>query len=469
MPFRAVRYAPARVGELANVTSPPYDVIGPGALERLRAASPYNIVRLILPEPESGAAAAGDLPWAFRADPREVGQLAAALLGRWLDDGVLAVDDAPALYVYEQRGPGRVQRGLIGLVQLGTGAIHPHEDVMPGPVAGRRELMAAVRGNLEPILLVYNGGPGPGPGAGGHGGTAGAEPAGAAAGSAASGSAGDYASTTSRLVDWTAAQRLPLACAVTDDGVTHRLWALTDPAEHAAIAADLAARTALIADGHHRYAAYGELRAAMRGAGKGDGPWDYGLAFLVDADAYPLRLGPIHRVIPQLNPTEAARLAAQAFAVTELAGPGARLSGEGGLLADALGRLADAGHSGTAFLLAGRDGCRLLSRPDAGQLAESMPRGASFRWQALDASVMQELLLARLWSIKDNDRDVLIAHDPEEAVWQAIETGGTAVLCNPMRLSAVTELAAHGERVPRKSTSFGPKPRTGLVLRTFDD
>ena len=27
--------------------------------------------------------------------------------------------------------------------------------------------------------------------------------------------------------------------------------------------------------------------------------------------------------------------------------------------------------------------------------------------------------------------------------------------------------AAHGERVPRKSTSFGPKPRTGLVLRTF--
>ena len=50
----------------------------------------------------------------------------------------------------------------------------------------------------------------------------------------------------------------------------------------------------------------------------------------------------------------------------------------------------------------------------------------------------------------------------------AVETGGTAVLCNPMRLAAVTDLAAHGERVPRKSTSFGPKPRTGLVLRTFD-
>src|ERR1700689_189394 len=91
------------------------------------------------------------------------------------------------------------------------------------------------------------------------------------------------------------AGRTPLACAVPDDGVTPRLWALTDPAEQAAVAADLAARTALIADGHHRYAAYGELRAMMGGAGHGEGPWDYGLAFLVDADEYPLRLGPIHR------------------------------------------------------------------------------------------------------------------------------------------------------------------------------
>jgi uncharacterized protein (DUF1015 family) len=97
-----------------------------------------------------------------------------------------------------------------------------------------------------------------------------------------------------------------------------------------------------------------------------------------------------------------------------------------------------------------------------------MPTGTSSRWRALDASVMQELLLARLWLIKDNDRDVLISHDAAEAVRLAVETGGTAVLCNPMELAAVMELAAHGERVPRKSTSFGPKPRTGLVLRTFD-
>jgi uncharacterized protein (DUF1015 family) len=259
-------------------------------------------------------------------------------------------------------------------------------------------------------------------------------------------------------VDRTTDSQEPLACAVTDDGIRHRLWAVTDPAVQAAIAADLATRTALIADGHHRYAAYRELQAEMRAAGAGAGPWDYGLAFLVDADAYPLRLGPIHRVLPRLGPADAARRAAGAFTVTDLPGD----------LGAALDRLERAGDQGTAFLLAGGDGFRLLTDPDRGRLAAAMPRQTSPRWRALDASVMQELLLAQLWSIKDNVRDVLISHDAAEAVRAAADTGGTAVICNPMPLAAVMDIAAHGEQVPRKSTSFGPKPRTGLVLRTFD-
>jgi uncharacterized protein (DUF1015 family) len=409
-PFRGVRYDLSRVGGLANVTSPPYDVIGPGTLERLHAASPYNVVRLILPAYAPGAA---------------------ALLGDWLADGVLTVDDAPAFYVYEQRAGDWVQRGLMGLIAVGTDAVHPHEAVMPGPVAGRRELMKLTRSNLEPILLVY------------HGGTAGQDRPGPGA---------------SGLTDVTAEHSEPLACAVTGDGITHRLWAVTDPAAQQAIAADLAARTALIADGHHRYAAYRELQAEMRAAGAGDGPWDYGLAFLVDSDAYPLHLGAIHRVLPGLAPAEARRGAAGAFTVTELAGD----------LDLALGELAAAGARGHAFLLAGADGYWLLTEPDQKQLEAAMPPQTSDRWRALDASVMRELLLDRLWSIRDNERDVQIAHDAAEAVRMAADCGGTAVLCNPMPLHAVTELAAHGETVPRKSTSFGPKPRTGLVLRSFD-
>ena len=440
-PFRGVRYDLSRVGGLANVTSPPYDVIGPGSLERLLAASPYNVVRLILPTGAPGGGVSGEAA-PGEAAPGEAapGEVAAGRLRDWLAEGALAVDDSPALYVYEQRAADWVQRGLIGLVAVGTDAVHPHEGVMAGPVTGRRELMEKTRSNLEPILLVYNGGAGVGgsePGVGGLGGLA---------------APGD----ASRLTDLTADGQPPLACAVTDDGVTHRLWAVTDPGTQAAIAADLATRTALIADGHHRYAAYRELRAEMSEADGDSGPWDYGLAFLVDADEYPLRLGAIHRVLPRLPLAEAVDRAGEAFTVTAATA------------STAFGRLAAARESGTAFLLAGEDGYWLLTDPDQRKVDAAMPAEASRRWRALDASVMQELLLAQLWSIKDNERDVLISHDAAEAVRMAADSGGTAVICNPMPLAAVMDIAAHGEKVPRKSTSFGPKPRTGLVLRTID-
>jgi uncharacterized protein (DUF1015 family) len=451
-PFRGIRYAPDRVSDIANVTSPPYDVIGSAGVDHLLAADPHNIVRLILP----------GLDPPIPADPAAAGAVAAARLREWLVSGILARDQEPALYVYEQSAPGWLQRGLIGLVPVGdpdSTGIFPHEDVMPGPVTGRRELMMATRANLEPIFLVYNGGTsgpdspdtaaGPAPGSGGHGGPADREQTASAS----------RPVPASRLVDLTAEQRPPFIVAVTDDGVTHRLWRLSGPAEHAAVAADLAGRTALIADGHHRYAAYRELRNLMRDAGHGPGPWDYGLAFLVDGDAYPPRLGAIHRMIPSLLPARAARLAGEAFTVRDL--PGADI--ETAMLA-----LAGAGRDDHAFLLAGQDGFRLLCRPDAGRLAEAMPAEASDRWQSLDASVMRELLFARLWGIKDNERDVLIFHDAEEAMRTACAASGTAVIANPVPFAAVKRLAAQGERVPRKSTSFGPKPRTGLIFRTFE-
>ena len=245
-----------------------------------------------------------------------------------------------------------LQRGIIGLVRLGSpesAGILPHEGVMPGLVAGRRELMAATQANLEPIFLIYDG-DSPVPGT---------PPATRAA---------------TGIMDRMAAERAPLVSVTTEDGITHRLWRLGDPAEQAAIAADLAGRRALIADGHHRYAAYLDLQAEMRASGLGAGPWDYGLAFLVDSAAYPPRLGAIHRVLPGLPPERAAELAKAAFTVQDLP---AGLS-----LDDALSRLAAAGQEGPAFLLAGGPVFRLLSHPDPVQLAASMPAGASASWQS---------------------------------------------------------------------------------------
>jgi uncharacterized protein (DUF1015 family) len=419
-PFRGVRYAENRVTGLAEVTSPPYDVIAADNESQLMAADPHNVVRLILPRHEPG-------------QPGSPYEDAASDLTSWLAEGILAPDRDPALYVYEQAGPGRsmLQRGLIGALRLAPYSariVQPHEGVAPGPVTGRRQLMEATQANLEPIFLLYQGGNG--------------------------------AATV--LVDGVAEGREPLTEASTPDGVRHRLWAITDLAELSAIAADLAPRTALIADGHHRYAAYLQLQDRRRQAGAGDGPWDCGLALLVDSTAYPPQVGAIHRVITGLVPEAAARLAAGAFTVQELP------SGTGDVPA-ALAALEDAcKRDPVAFLLAGNGRVYLLTDPDPGQVNAAVPDYPATLWQRLPAAVLEGLLFARIWAIEDDARSVRAIHDATEAILAAdAQPPGTAVICGPMSATQVYEVAALGRRVPRKSTSFGPKPRTGLVLRLF--
>ena len=85
------------------------------------------------------------------------------------------------------------------------------------------------------------------------------------------------------------------------DGTFHRLWAITDPAALKAIRQALAPHQALIADGHHRYATYLQLRRRHRAVGDGQGPWDRGLAMLIDQSRCPLHLGAIHRSLAELN------------------------------------------------------------------------------------------------------------------------------------------------------------------------
>jgi uncharacterized protein (DUF1015 family) len=425
-PFRGVRYAEDRVSGLAEVTSPPYDVIAADIEHQLFARDPHNIVRLILPRHPAG-------------QPGSPYDDAAAELAGWREAGILVTDPVPGLYVYEQAGadasgdgdPADVlQRGLIGalnLVPVTAGIIQPHEDVAPGPVTGRRQLMEATQANLEPIFLLYEGGGG----------------------------------AATRLIDEVARNRTPIVEASTPDGMRHRLWAITDDAELAAIAADLAPRTALIADGHHRYAAYLQLRDHMKQAGEGAGPWDLGLAMLVDSTAYPPRLGAIHRMVAGLVPSAAARLAASAFCVRELPAGTADVP-------SALGELADAAAEGVAFLLAGDGRAFLLTKPDPALVSAAVVDQPPQLWRQLPGAILQDLLFARIWGIEDDARSVRAIHDAATAIEAADEQpGGTAVICSPMSAGQVYQVAALGKKVPRKSTSFGPKPRTGLVMRLF--
>ncbi|MGW8457239.1 DUF1015 family protein [Streptomyces niveus] len=420
IPFRGLRYVPERVGSLAAVTSPPYDVVvRPDGLLHLESADPHNIVRLILPQ----AATAADRH-----------RQAADTLRRWLAEGVLAPDREPALYVYEQRKGDLLQRGVIGALALSTpaeGVVLPHEDVMPDIVEDRAALMRATATNLEPLLLTYR-------------------------------SEGDATGTTA-VIERTV-RRTPLLSTTTDDGFSHRLWSVTDPAELAEIDRDLADRQALIADGHHRWATYLRLREEHPPGAAG--PWAYGLVLLVDTARHPLQVRAIHRLLHRLPVADALA------AIKDV--PGSfRVRTIDGTLREAVEALSEAvtADDGTAnaFLLAGDGRFHLIDRPDPALLAGTVPADRPAEWRALDATVLHSTLLDHIWKIPDAPEHISYIHDTEAVVEQAERHGSTAVLLHPVREEVVRELARQAVTMPRKSTSFGPKPATGLVLRSLAD
>ncbi|MEU6244449.1 DUF1015 domain-containing protein [Streptomyces sp. NPDC047024] len=408
-PFRGLRYDPERVGSLASVTSPPYDVVvRPDGLHHLQDADPHNIVRLILPQAETPTVRNGQ---------------AAGTLSRWLAEGVLTADPEPALYVYEQRDvEGRVQRGVIGALRVSEpeeGVVLPHEDVMPPVVADRAALMRATRANLEPLLLTYRGN-----------------------------------GATAEVVERTVAHA-PLLATTTEDGVRHRLWAVTEPADLDAVRSDLAGHQALIADGHHRWATYRLLRAEH----PSPSPWDHGLVLLVDTVRYPLRVRAIHRLLHGLPVADALTAVRDLFRVRRLEVP----------LAEALTELAEAAAEGNAFLLAGDGAFHLLDKPDPELLARTVPADRPAAWRSLDATVLHATLLEHVWHIpEDSPAHIAYIHDTAATVAKAERSGATAVLLHPVREDVVRELARQGVTMPRKSTSFGPKPASGLVLRVLD-
>lgn len=421
-PFRGLRYVPDRVGTLAAVTSPPYDVVDPGRRLDLETADPHNVVRLILPRPDPDAG--GERP---DRDTRY--RHAARLLTRWRETGVLTADPVPALYVYEQRthepGDGILQRGLIGALAVSgpeAGVVLPHEDVMPRPVADRVGLMRTTRANLEPLLLTYRG----------HGGAA-------------------------AVIEHTVTGE-PLLATTTSDGTDHRLWAVTDPAAMAEVGRDLATCRALIADGHHRWEMYLRLQREHRHLPRS--PWDRGMVLLVDTARYPLRVRAIHRVLYRLPVADALAALAGHWQVKEVPGPASA----------ALAALADAKqHGGNAFLLTGGDGAfRLATEPDEALISAAVRPDRPEEWRRLDATVLHEALLDHTWHVPDTPDHIGYLHSAAAAEQEAARTGGTAVLLHPVEERVVRRLAEQGVTMPRKSTSFGPKPATGLVLRPLD-
>ncbi|MEU4606897.1 DUF1015 domain-containing protein [Kribbella sp. NPDC023972] len=374
-PLRAWRFVAGKVSALGAVTSPPYDVLEPAIVRRLTDSDLHNMVRLILPrDPELG-------PGRYDEPARR--------LAEWQRAGVVIQDQRPALYVYEQRLGDALLCGLVGSLGLDPTrkVVLPHENVMRHWVDDRLELMKATDADLEPILLAYGDG----------------------------GAASDAVDDARSGEPWVVAD--------TDNGAHHRIWRIDDPSTLEMIAAELAGHEALIADGHHRYAAYLERR--RREAGRPG--TDTGLAMLVDYNRHPLTLDPIHRVIPGLDLATITSRTPEGWQV----------------LPGRVDRVPDR--------IAVTDGSDWVTlRSTAGQGAPTV-------------ALLHDVLLPA-WGVVEED--ITFHHTLADALALAGPQQAVVELTAP-RMDQVLRSALQGVVLPQKATSFGPKPRVGLLFRTL--
>src|SRR6266516_1377439 len=428
--LRGIRYSSDTVGDLAQVVTPPYDVISEEDQARYYARSPYNIIRL-----ELGKADTGDTSLNNRYTR------AAAIFGEWRINDILRQDAIPCYYLYQQifnyDGQSYTRTSLLARVRLepwSARVVLPHETTHNKAKNDRLKLLRACAANFSPIMTMYD----------------------------------DPQGRIRRLLtEYAANADVQFTDEVNEE---HRLHPITDPTQIALIQNFFAERQLYIADGHHRYETALNYREEIR-----EQRWpihendavNFVLMALIDVDDPGLLVLPTHRLLFGLSPATLSTLSSQRlaeyFTVQEL---GTTIPIEA-----ILGQLAQAGEEQPSFVISTPEQNWLLSLNEQGKRRMEQS-GHSTAWNGLDVAVVHTLLLEALLGISQEDvtagRYVRYTRDAQEAL-QAVKMGEAthvqaALLLNATRVRQICDVAQADDRMPQKSTYFYPKLITGLVI-----
>jgi len=436
LPFRALRYDLRRV-VAAQVVTQPYDKITPAMQERYYAASPYNLVRIILGrrEPEDSAA-------------DSVYTRAAEFARQWRAQGILRQDSSPSFYACSQTftapsGARFERRGFIALGRVedySAKVVFRHEQTLSKPKADRLELLRATRAHYEQLFLLY-------------------EDSGEIASLLAPGS------QTAPTID------------VTDEyGVAHCIWQISDPGVIASVQEKMRAQPLVIADGHHRYETALSYRDECRAAAQVSGPaalapCEYVMMTFVNMNDPGLLVLPTHRVVHSLDAFDVNTFQNSSrpfFQVDEL-DPGLDA-------ARATALLEERGRAGTALLAVTANRAFLLHSPKSA--GSQLFAGLSPRQQSLDVVQLHKCLLEGVLKLSEesirNQQNLSYLRDAAEAIAMVRKetarsgSANIAFLMNPCPVRQVRDLALAGEVMPQKSTDFYPKLLSGLTAYALD-
>jgi uncharacterized protein (DUF1015 family) len=391
-PFPGIRFNLARV-DLADVLSPPYDVIDDRLRADLAGRSPYNAVHIDLP---------------VREGTMDRYEVARRKLQEWRAGGILVTDEVPSFTVYrmsyaDDAGRDRQTTGVIGALELSPPGsdILPHEHTTPKAKSDRLDMLRSCRANLSAIWGL----------------------------SLAKGS-----------TDLLPVGNPPAAEVTDQNGVGHTIWIVDDATTCRAISEAIAARPAVIADGHHRYETSLTYRAERTAADGVAGPAAFTMAYIVELIEDELAIRAIHRVISGL-PDGFDLLDALSPCFEAIGPPASDLPLTAAM--ERAGALAAVLPSGDVLL---------RPRPEA--LANA---------RDLDTARL-DLALAAL-----PPHQLTYQHDPA-SIREAVARGSAqaGVLVRPASIAQIEATAHGGERMPPKTTFFHPKPKTGLVFRSLD-
>jgi uncharacterized protein (DUF1015 family) len=428
--FRALRYDLRRVSADQVVTQP-YDKITPAMQERYYAASPYNLVRIILGRPEAQENAG-----------HNVYTRAANYSEQWRNEGILAQDSAPSIYACSQTftapsGSRFERQGFIALGRVedySAKVVYRHEQTLAKPKADRLELLRATRVHYEQLFLLYE----------------------------------DSGEIESKLAPTRHAQ--PTIDVTDEYGVAHRVWQISDPAVIASLREQLREKKLVIADGHHRYETAlnfrSECRAAAGAASDPQAPYEFVMMTFVNMNDPGLAILPTHRLVHSLDSFSADEFRNAASTIFTVEDADAALDAT-----RAVSVLGDHGRDQTALLAVTANHAFLLHSPKSA--ASAWLAGLSARQRSLDVVQLHKCLLEGVLRLSEesirNQQNLTYVRDAAEALAQ-VRTGAAniAFLMNPCRVEQVRDVALAGEVMPQKSTDFYPKLLSGLTAYALD-
>ena len=429
-PFRALRYDLTRVAA-SDVVTQPYDKITPAMQERYYAASPYNLVRIILGRTESADNTAQNVYTRAAASSRE-----------WRSQGILRQDSQPSIYAYSQAfkapsGSRFERRGFIALGRIedySAKTVFRHEQTLAKPKADRLDLLRATRAHYEQLFLMYEDG---------------------------------------GQIDSLLGPSLPKTPTidVNDEyGVAHRVWQISDAGVVASLQDRMRDKKLVIADGHHRYETALNFRDQCRSAaGKNldaQAPYEFVMMTFVNMNDPGLLILPTHRVVHSLASFSVDDFQSASRKYFELEEVDAGIDS-----AKATELLRDRGRAGTALLAITNNHAFLLHNPKAA--AEQFFEGLSPRQQSLDVVQLHKCLLEGVLKLSEesirNQQNLSYLRNASEAIDQARSAAAKIVfLMNPCRIQQVRDIAFAGEVMPQKSTDFYPKLLSGLTTYALD-